>query len=69
MENARGLVAQYANMPLAGQPAGSPFRTGALNNIYPQFKRLVCISYRAIGAALIVFAGRHPRFVHRYHLE
>merc|ERR1712144_63191 len=38
-----GLVAQYPNQPLLGQPAGSPFDTGSLNNIYPQFKRLAAI--------------------------
>lgn len=34
------LLAQYPNRPLAGQPSGSPFQTGLLNSIYPQFKRL-----------------------------
>lgn len=34
------LLAQYPNSPLAGQPSGSPFKTGLLNSIYPQFKRL-----------------------------
>lgn len=34
------LLAKYPNEPLKGQPAGSPFNTGALNNVYPQFKRL-----------------------------
>jgi carboxylesterase type B len=38
-----GLVANYPNQPLIGQPAGSPFDTGALNNIYPQYKRLAAI--------------------------
>ncbi|GAB1736540.1 hypothetical protein NU219Hw_g7687t1 [Hortaea werneckii] len=38
-----GLVAQYPNQPLLGQPAGSPFDTGSFNNIYPQFKRLAAI--------------------------
>jgi carboxylesterase type B len=38
-----GLVANYPDQPLLGQPAGSPFNTGALNNIYPQFKRLAAI--------------------------
>lgn len=35
-----GLVATYPDDP----SAGSPFRTGALNNIYPQFKRLAALS-------------------------
>lgn len=38
-----GLVANYPDQPLQGQPAGSPFNTGSLNNIYPQFKRLAAI--------------------------
>lgn len=38
-----GLVANYPDQPLLGQPAGSPFNTGALYNIYPQFKRLAAI--------------------------
>ncbi len=38
-----GLVANYPDQALAGQPAGSPFGTGALYNIYPQFKRLAAI--------------------------
>lgn len=38
-----GLAAQYPDQPLIGQPAGSPFRTGPLNNIYPQFKRVAAI--------------------------
>lgn len=37
------LLTYYPNQPLLGQPAGSPFRTGGLNNIYPQFKRLAAI--------------------------
>lgn len=37
------LVANYPDQPLLGQPAGSPFNTGALNNIYPEFKRLAAI--------------------------
>ena len=39
----RGLTAQYPNLILSGQPDGSPFRTGALNSIYPQFKRIAAI--------------------------
>ena len=38
-----GLVANYPDQPLVGQPAGSPFDTGLLNNIYPEFKRLAAI--------------------------
>ncbi|KAK4980353.1 hypothetical protein LTR42_000660 [Elasticomyces elasticus] len=38
-----GLVANYPDQPLRGQPAGSPFDTGSLNNIYPQYKRLAAI--------------------------
>lgn len=38
-----GLVSLYPDQPLLGQPAGSPFNTGALNNIYPQYKRLAAI--------------------------
>jgi carboxylesterase type B len=34
------LLAYYPDLPLAGQPDGSPFNTGMLNSIYPQFKRL-----------------------------
>jgi carboxylesterase type B len=34
------LLSQYPNRPLAGQPSGSPFNSGPLNSIYPQFKRL-----------------------------
>lgn len=37
------LAALYPNQPLLGQPAGSPFNTGALNNIYPQYKRLAAL--------------------------
>jgi carboxylesterase type B len=43
LQDARDLVAQYPDRPLIGQPDGSPFRTGPLNNIYPQFKRLAAI--------------------------
>jgi len=38
-----GLVANYPDHPLLGQPNGSPFNTGALNNLYPEFKRLAAI--------------------------
>ncbi|KAK5112454.1 hypothetical protein LTR62_004210 [Meristemomyces frigidus] len=38
-----GLLAQYPDQPLLGQPAGSPFDTGALNNIYPQYKRIAAV--------------------------
>lgn len=38
-----GLVNLYPNQPLAGQPAGSPFNTAGLNNLYPQYKRLAAI--------------------------
>ncbi|WPH00762.1 Hypothetical protein R9X50_00359200 [Acrodontium crateriforme] len=38
-----GLVANYPDEPLLGQPSGSPFRTGSLNNIFPQYKRLAAI--------------------------
>ncbi|KAK4915845.1 hypothetical protein LTR49_016103 [Elasticomyces elasticus] len=38
-----GLAATYPDLPLLGQPAGSPFNTGSLNNIYPQYKRLAAI--------------------------
>lgn len=37
------LMTNYPNRPLLGQPAGSPFDTGAFNNIYPQFKRLAAV--------------------------
>ena len=37
------LVANYPDQALLGQPAGSPFNTGVLNNIYPQFKRLAAV--------------------------
>lgn len=36
------LLDQYPDQPL-GQPAGSPFRTGILYNLYPQFKRLAAV--------------------------
>jgi len=39
-EHVANLLAQYPDRPLAGQPSGSPFNSGALNSIYPQFKRL-----------------------------
>lgn len=38
-----GLVANYPDEPLLGQPYGSPFNTGSLNNIYPEYKRLAAI--------------------------
>ncbi|KAK5134347.1 hypothetical protein LTR08_006527 [Meristemomyces frigidus] len=38
-----GLVANYPDQPLLGQPAGSPFDTAALNNVYPEYKRLAAI--------------------------
>lgn len=38
-----GLVDLYPNQPLTGQPAGSPFNTASLNNLYPQYKRLAAI--------------------------
>lgn len=34
------LLATIPNEPLQGQPTGSPFDSLAVNNIYPQFKRL-----------------------------
>ena len=37
------FVAHYPDQPFLGQPAGSPFNTGPLNNIYPQYKRLAAI--------------------------
>ena len=37
------LLVNYPNQPLLGQPDGSPFRTGALNSITPQFKRLAAV--------------------------
>lgn len=43
MQDVAGLAAQYPDQPLMGQPAGSPFNTGPLNNIYPQFKRVAAI--------------------------
>ncbi|ORY55843.1 Alpha/Beta hydrolase protein [Pseudomassariella vexata] len=43
LSDVSGLTALYPNQPLLGQPAGSPFRTGAANNIYPQFKRLAAL--------------------------
>ncbi|EME79191.1 uncharacterized protein MYCFIDRAFT_57762 [Pseudocercospora fijiensis CIRAD86] len=43
LANVRALLANYPNQPLEGQPAGSPFRTAGLNNIYPQFKRLAAV--------------------------
>ncbi|KAF2168534.1 hypothetical protein M409DRAFT_21284 [Zasmidium cellare ATCC 36951] len=42
-QNVRALLATYPDAPLLGQPAGSPFRTGVLNNLYPQFKRLAAV--------------------------
>lgn len=39
----RTLLTTYPNQPILGQPAGSPFRTAGLNNIYPQFKRLAAV--------------------------
>lgn len=38
-----GLVANYPDEPLTGQPDGSPFNTGALYNLYPENKRLAAI--------------------------
>lgn len=43
VEDVTGLAAEYPDQPLLGQPAGSPFNTGALNNIYPQYKRLAAM--------------------------
>ncbi|KAH9840444.1 putative secreted lipase [Teratosphaeria destructans] len=37
------IMATYPDQPLLGQPAGSPFNTGSLNNIYPQYKRLAAV--------------------------
>ncbi|EMC95199.1 hypothetical protein BAUCODRAFT_530646 [Baudoinia panamericana UAMH 10762] len=37
------LVSYYPDKPLLGQPDGSPFNTGSLNNIYPEYKRLAAI--------------------------
>lgn len=52
------LLAEYPNKPLQGQPAGSPFKTHVLNNIYPQFKRLAA------------FLGDHPfTLTRRVYLE
>ncbi|CAK4031873.1 Lipase 5 [Lecanosticta acicola] len=42
-QDVTNLLTYYPDEPLEGQPAGSPFRTGPLNNIYPQFKRLAAI--------------------------
>ncbi|EME38430.1 hypothetical protein DOTSEDRAFT_75835 [Dothistroma septosporum NZE10] len=41
--NVRTLLNTYPDQPLVGQPAGSPFDTEALNNIYPEFKRLAAV--------------------------
>lgn len=38
-----GLVATYPDEPLLGQPDGSPFNSGILYNIYPEYKRLAAI--------------------------
>lgn len=38
----RTLLDQYPDQPV-GQPEGSPFRTGILYNLYPQYKRLAAI--------------------------
>ncbi|KAF7195276.1 putative secreted lipase [Pseudocercospora fuligena] len=43
LANVKALLANYPNQPLAGQPAGSPFNTAGLNNIYAQFKRLAAV--------------------------
>lgn len=52
------LLSEYPNKPLLGQPAGSPFNTSLLNNIYPQFKRLAA------------FLGDHPfTMTRRVYLE
>lgn len=40
MQHVASLLARYPNQPLQGQPAGSPYSIGPLNNISPQFKRL-----------------------------
>lgn len=45
-QDVRGFVANYPDQPLAGQPAGSPFNTGATNNIYAEYKRLAAVSAR-----------------------
>ncbi|KAK5679258.1 hypothetical protein LTS10_008073 [Elasticomyces elasticus] len=50
-----GLVANYPDQPLLGQPAGSPFNTGVLNNIYPQYKRLAAI----LGDLIFTLARRN----------
>ncbi|KAK4504449.1 hypothetical protein PRZ48_005365 [Zasmidium cellare] len=42
-QNVRELLATYPDQSLLGQPAGSPFRTGPLNNLYGQFKRLAAV--------------------------
>lgn len=38
----RTLLNEYPDQPL-GQPDGSPFRTGILYNLYPQYKRLAAV--------------------------
>lgn len=38
-----GLLAQYPDQPFLGQPANSPFRTGGLNSLYPQYKRIAAV--------------------------
>lgn len=41
-QDVANLLSQYPNQPF-GQPAGSPFGTGILYNLYPQYKRLAAV--------------------------
>ncbi|KAI5366311.1 Putative carboxylesterase, type B, carboxylesterase type B, active, alpha/Beta hydrolase [Septoria linicola] len=43
VRDTQDLLSNYPNQPLIGQPGGSPFNTGPLNSITPQFKRLAAV--------------------------
>ena len=43
LKDVQGLLALYPDDPFVGQPDGSPFGTGPLNDIYPEFKRLAAV--------------------------
>ncbi|WPG98872.1 putative secreted lipase [Acrodontium crateriforme] len=49
------LLATYPDQPLLGQPDGSPFRTGGLNNVYPQFKRAAAL----VGDVMLTLSRRY----------
>ncbi|KAF2163889.1 hypothetical protein M409DRAFT_25667 [Zasmidium cellare ATCC 36951] len=62
LEDVAALASNYPDQPLLGQPGGSPFNTGGLNNLYPQFKRLAAI----LGD--ITFTLTRRLYLHNLHL-